>query len=187
MDATGCAGVCRGRAQPRPLRGASRGDQAVRAAGRPSDAPTGSTISRRTYDALVAQGLEDRIVVDFSVMSSFDYYTGIVFEAYSPFGGSAWLGRTHDRMIGASASIAPAAGFAFSLEDAMASAAAEEACARAGSKVGSAKENLRIAIPKSSLPIPTPSRASPPRPDYPGSTIRGGSWSSRFPAWTTSS
>lgn len=134
------------------MRGRREAIEAVRAMVAPLGCTDGLDDFERTYDALVAQGLEDRIVVDFSVMSSFDYYTGIVFEAYSPFGGSALgSGGRYDRMIGAYGVDRPAAGFAFSLEDAMASAAAEEACARAGSKVGSAKENLRIAIPKGSL------------------------------------
>ena len=40
------------------------------------------------YNALIESGLEGKVLIDFSVMSSFDYYTGLVFEAYAPGLGS---------------------------------------------------------------------------------------------------
>ncbi len=99
----------------------------------------------RTFDLLAQAGLADRVLVDFSVMSSFDYYTGIVFEAYSPYLGMALgSGGRYDNMIGAYGESRPAAGFAFCLERAMNASAAQ----RKGRAEG---RNLRIAVPKGSL------------------------------------
>ena len=91
--------------------------------------------------------MADRILVDFSVMSSFDYYTGIVFEAYAPeLGTPLGSGGRYDNMIGSYGESRPAAGFAFSLEQAMAAAAAAER-----SVDDEAARPLRIAVPKGSL------------------------------------
>ncbi len=97
----------------------------------------------KTFDLLVEAGLADRLLVDFSVMSSFDYYTGIVFEAYAgalgtPLGG----GGRYDNMIGSYGQSRPAAGFAFFLEQAMAAAATTGP---------DADRPLRIAVPKGAL------------------------------------
>ena len=113
----------------------------------------------RTFDELERRGMGSRLLVDFSVMSSFDYYTGIVFEAYSPLSGSPLgSGGRYDHMIGAYGTDRPAAGFAFCLEEAMAAAAAEERPQSAveGAAGGSdwpaqAARPLRIAVPKGSL------------------------------------
>ncbi len=83
------------------------------------------------------------LLVDFSVMSSFDYYTGIVFEAYSPYlGSSLGSGGCYDNMLAAFGAPQPAAGFAFSLEQTMAASAAE------GEPT---QRKLRIAVPKGAL------------------------------------
>lgn len=101
-----------------------------------------------TCDRLAEAGLADRLLVDFSVVSSFNYYTGIVFEAASPHLGSPLgSGGRYDRMIGAYGADRPAAGFAFYLEQAMAAASAEAACAD-GTR---SARPLRIAVPKGSL------------------------------------
>lgn len=74
-------------------------------------------------DLLDEAGLGGRIRIDFSVMSSFDYYTGIVFEAYAPgLGSPLGGGGRYDNMLGAYGEARPAAGFAFFLEQAMSSA-----------------------------------------------------------------
>lgn len=100
-----------------------------------------------TCDRLVEAGLADRLLVDFSVVSSFNYYTGIVFEAASPHLGSPLgSGGRYDRMIGAYGTERAAAGFAFYLEQTMAAASAEAAAGKAG-----ADRPLRIAVPKGSL------------------------------------
>lgn len=102
----------------------------------------------------VSQGLagtegaaEVRLLVDFSVMSSFDYYTGIVFEAFSPhLGASIGAGGRYDHMLAAYGKDAPAAGFALCLEQAMAAKTAEEAAEEACDA-----RRLRIAVPKGAL------------------------------------
>ena len=74
----------------------------------------------QTYNLLCARGLRERIMIDFSVMSSFDYYTGVVFEAYAPqIGTSLGSGGRYDHMLAAYGQDRPAAGFAFYLEQVM--------------------------------------------------------------------
>ncbi|MCH4184913.1 MAG: ATP phosphoribosyltransferase regulatory subunit [Eggerthellaceae bacterium] len=99
----------------------------------------------QTYDLLIEQGLEQEITVDFSIMSEFDYYTGIVFEAYAPgMGTSIGSGGRYDHLLAAyQGEDRPAAGFAFFLEQVM---AACECDANA-----SKEQPLRIAVPKGSL------------------------------------
>lgn len=114
-----------------------------------------------------------RLLVDFSVVSSFDYYTGVVFAAFSPhLGTSLGSGGRYDRMIEAFGAPRPAAGFAFCLEQVMAATAAEEqqevdeAAAAAENPANdeemqaalghrrfpaSHRRRLRIAVPKGAL------------------------------------
>lgn len=112
------------------------------------------------------------LLVDFSVMSSFSYYTGIVFSAYSPYlGTSLGSGGRYDNMVGAFGKSMPAAGFAFCLEQVMSAKTAEEeiaeeevieaaedvangnaldaALGHRKSEMGGKK--LRIAVPKGAL------------------------------------
>ena len=97
----------------------------------------------QTLEQLDEKGLADRIFVDFSVMSSFDYYTGIVFVAFAPaLGAPLGSGGRYDNTIGAYGESRPAAGFAFYLDQALAAAATEQ---QAGGRP------LRIAVPKGSL------------------------------------
>lgn len=99
---------------------------------------------QKTYDLLSAEGLADLIVVDFSVMSSFDYYTGMVFEAFAPgLGTPLGSGGRYDNMLGVYGVSRPAAGFAFYLEEV-------QAAIRLGRQMGQDRP-LRIAIPKGSL------------------------------------
>ncbi len=96
----------------------------------------------RTLALLDEKGLGSRIFVDFSVMSSFDYYTGIVFVAYAPaLGAPLGSGGRYDNTIGAYGEDRPAAGFAFYLDQALAAAAAD----------AKGDRPLRIAVPKGSL------------------------------------
>ena len=119
------------------------------------------------------EGGDVRLLVDFSVVSSFDYYTGVVFAAFSPhLGTSLGSGGRYDRMIEAFGASRPAAGFAFCLEQVMAATAAEEqqevdeAAAVAENPAGaeevqaalghrrfpaSRRRRLRIAVPKGAL------------------------------------
>ncbi len=111
------------RALPR-IRGGREAVEEVRALVAPLGCEDGLDDFARTCDLLAEAGLADRILVDFSVMSSFDYYTGIVFEAYAPeLGTPLGSGGRYDNMIGSYGESRPAAGFAFSLEQAMAAAA----------------------------------------------------------------
>ena len=136
------------RALPR-VRGGREAVDEVRALVAPLGCEDGLDAFARTYDLLVEAGLADRIIVDFSVMSSFDYYTGIVFEAYAPeLGTPLGGGGRYDNMIGSYGESRPAAGFAFFLDNAMAAAAAVDRRASAGKRVESP---LRIAVPKGSL------------------------------------
>lgn len=94
-----------------------------------------------TYQMLEQRGLADRLLIDFSVMSSFDYYTGIVVEAYAPgLGTPLGSGGRYDTTMQAYGQNRPAAGFAFYVDRVL------EAI---GKQVD--KRPLRIAIPKGSL------------------------------------
>lgn len=111
-------------------------------------APLGCTADlddfEETYHFLAQAGLADRVLVDFSLVSSFNYYTGMVFEAYAPsLGSPLGSGGRYDRMIGAYGADRPAAGFAFYLEQAMSAATMPAA--------DGAQRPLRIAVPKGSL------------------------------------
>ena len=132
----------------------------------------------QTLEQLDEKGLADRIFVDFSVMSSFDYYTGIVFVAFAPaLGAPLGSGGRYDNTIGAYGENRPAAGFAFYLDQALAAAASSR---RAGVRCASPCPKARS--------TPTPSRAlrraaSTRR----ASTTQGASSSSATPASSTSS
>lgn len=112
------------RALPR-IRGGRGAIDEVRALAAPLGCEDGLDGLARTYDLLAERGLAARVLVDFSVMSSFDYYTGLVFEAYAP-GKGAPLGSggRYDNMIAAYGKSRPAAGFAFFLEQVMEAASA---------------------------------------------------------------
>ncbi len=70
-----------------------------------------------TWQLLAATGVGDRVVIDFGVLRSFDYYTGIVFEAYAPgLGVPLGGGGRYDGVLAAYGSPSPAAGFALGLE-----------------------------------------------------------------------
>ena len=86
------------RALPR-IRGGREAVEEVRALVAPLGCEDGLDDFARTCDLLAEAGLADRILVDFSVMSSFDYYTGIVFEAYAPeLGTPLGSGGRYDNM-----------------------------------------------------------------------------------------
>ncbi len=151
------------------IRGGREAIDAVRALVAPLGCEDGLADFARTYDLLAADGLADNLLVDFSVMSSFDYYTGIVFEAFAPdLGTPLGSGGRYDNMLGSYGEDRPAAGFAFTLEEAMAAAANDEAeqdasvaaggeeeapapAASASAPASPAARPLRIAVPKGSL------------------------------------
>jgi histidyl-tRNA synthetase len=73
-----------------------------------------------TWRLIEAAGAAERVVVDFSVMRSFDYYTGLVAEAYAPgLGLPLGGGGRYDGVLAAFDAPAPAAGFALGLERVM--------------------------------------------------------------------
>lgn len=128
------------------IRGGRDAIDAVRALAAPLGCTADLEAFQDTYDRLVDAGLGDRLLIDFSVISSFNYYTGIVFEAVSPhLGAPLGSGGRYDRMIGTYGADRPAAGFAFSLEQVASAAAAETAAPARGER------SLRIAVPKGSL------------------------------------
>lgn len=70
-----------------------------------------------SWDLLESAGAAERVVVDFGVMRAFDYYTGIVFEAYAPgVGLPLGAGGRYDGVLGSYGAPAPAVGFAMGLE-----------------------------------------------------------------------
>ncbi len=123
----------------RSIRGGREAVEEVRRLIEPLGCPCDIDTFEQTYDALAARGLADRVLVDFSVMSSFDYYTGMVFEVYAPrYGAALGSGGRYDRMIGVYGQNRVAAGFAFYLESVMAAAeqqAREASAADAGAAV----------------------------------------------------
>jgi ATP phosphoribosyltransferase len=69
------------------------------------------------YDALESTGVAGRIAVDFGILRSFDYYTGLIVEAYAPgLGVPLGGGGRYDDLLGKFGAPAPAAGFALGLE-----------------------------------------------------------------------
>ena len=152
------------------LRGGKQALEDVRALLKPFGCESGIAELETVFEALVERGLGEKILIDFSVMSSFDYYTGLVFEAYAPgLGSPLGGGGRYDNLLAAyGAEKVPAAGFAFYLEQVMAARQAAvqfalreaegkavqacQACAddTLASEKASARP-LRIAVPKGSL------------------------------------
>ncbi|MBA4370673.1 MAG: ATP phosphoribosyltransferase regulatory subunit [Coriobacteriaceae bacterium] len=70
-----------------------------------------------TWRLLDAAGVQDSVRVDFGVMRAFDYYTGLVIEAYAPgLGVPLGGGGRYDGVLARFGTPAPAAGFALGLE-----------------------------------------------------------------------
>jgi len=127
------------------VRGGREAIKEARSLAAPLGCDEGLDDMEAAFDLLCEAGLEDVLMVDFSIMSSFEYYTGIVFEAYAPgVGSSLGSGGRYDSMLAAyDGASRPAAGFAFCLEQVMAASAVLPAPAAA--------KPLRIAVPKGSL------------------------------------
>lgn len=98
------------------------------------------------------------LAFDFSIMNSFDYYTGLVFKAYAgnvpdPVGSGGRYDTTFDGVF-PDAEHVPAAGFAFSLERLEGARTADEETHDANADHAVARAtggSLRIAVPKGSL------------------------------------
>jgi ATP phosphoribosyltransferase regulatory subunit len=71
----------------------------------------------KLYDALKIYGVQDNIVVDTGVLRNLDYYTGLVFEGYSPDLGYGLLGGgRYDNLLGQFGLSCPATGFALHMD-----------------------------------------------------------------------
>lgn len=71
----------------------------------------------KVYNALQACGVTKHIVVDMGVLRGLDYYTGIVFEGYSPELGYGLLGGgRYDKLMGLFGLPRPATGFALGMD-----------------------------------------------------------------------
>ncbi len=125
------------------IRGGREAIEEARALAKPLGCARGLDDLAATYDELCANGFEGALLVDFSIMSSFDYYTGVVFEAYVPgMGTSLGSGGRYDGMLASyEGAPLPAGGFAFYLEQVMAALAKDR----------TEERPLRIAVPKGSL------------------------------------
>ena len=132
------------RALPR-IRGGREAIEEARALVAPLGCEDGLDELSGMCDLLDAAGVGGRVRIDFSVMSSFDYYTGMVFEAYAPgLGSPLGSGGRYDNMVGAYGEDRPAAGCAFFLGQVMAAASNP-------GESDSATRPLRIAVPKGAL------------------------------------
>ncbi len=81
----------------------------------PGRSPAGRLL--RTLAALEERGLGNRVMVDLSVVRNFDYYTGLICEAYVPgVGLPVGGGGRYDRLLAEFGMPAPAAGFALSVD-----------------------------------------------------------------------
>ncbi|MDP2181671.1 MAG: ATP phosphoribosyltransferase regulatory subunit [Actinomycetota bacterium] len=70
-----------------------------------------------TWDLLATLGVDSRVSLDFGIMRSFDYYTGVVLEVYAPgIGLAIGGGGRYDGVLAEFDAPAPAAGFAVGLE-----------------------------------------------------------------------
>jgi ATP phosphoribosyltransferase regulatory subunit len=73
-----------------------------------------------TWDLLEAAGVARRVRVDLGILRSFDYYTGLIVEAYAPgLGLPLGGGGRYDDVLAAFDAPMPAAGFALTLERVM--------------------------------------------------------------------
>lgn len=69
------------------------------------------------WDLLETAGVADAVSIDFGIMRSFDYYTGMVLEVYAPgLGLTLGGGGRYDGLLAEFGAPAPAAGFAVGLE-----------------------------------------------------------------------
>lgn len=142
---------------PRLYGGAEVLDKVDELAGAAGAAPS-VTSELRELVALVAATTSAALTFDFSVMNSFDYYTGLVIKVYAgdlsdPVGTGGRYDTAFDGVLPGCAHV-PAAGFAFSLERLEAARQVELAPGEANADHAVARgagEALRIAVPKGSL------------------------------------
>jgi ATP phosphoribosyltransferase len=110
------------------IRGGKEAFEACRALVEPLGCEDGLDDLARTYDLVVANTSGGKVIVDFSIVSSFDYYTGLVFKAYAPqVAASLASGGRYDTTLAAFGREEPAAGFALGLERLLAAVEAQGA------------------------------------------------------------
>ena len=69
------------------------------------------------YAALQSMGVQEQILVDMGVLRGLDYYTGVVFEGFSPDLGYGLLGGgRYDRLLSQFGFPCPATGFAVGMD-----------------------------------------------------------------------
>lgn len=108
------------------IRGGEEAFEACRKIAAPLGCEDGLDELRRTYDLVVANTSSGNLMVDFSIVSSFDYYTGLVFKAYAPeVSASLASGGRYDTTLAVFGRNEPAAGFALGLERVLAAAEAQ--------------------------------------------------------------
>lgn len=74
----------------------------------------------RVYEILTIYGLEESVTFDLSMLSHYDYYTGIIFKAYTYGTGEALVtGGRYDKLIEQFGKKAPAVGLAIVLDQLM--------------------------------------------------------------------
>lgn len=72
---------------------------------------------REVFTVLEHYGVADYVVVDFSILRGFDYYTGVIFEGYAQhLGFPICGGGRYDKLLGRFGHPCPATGFAVGLE-----------------------------------------------------------------------
>lgn len=99
------------------------------------------------FDACEDASIAQYVTVDMSVMPDLNYYTGLVFETYSPYGAlSLGGGGRYDNMAASMGRAMPGAGFAFNVGR-LASAFRQQET----DKLLRDPERVKIAIPKGSL------------------------------------
>jgi ATP phosphoribosyltransferase regulatory subunit len=99
------------------IRGGVEAIEACRAATQGCGCSDALDALAETYALLSAYGADDCVAIDFSVMRSFDYYTGLVAEAYVPgLGVPVGGGGRYDGVLASFDAPQPAAGFALGLE-----------------------------------------------------------------------
>ncbi len=99
-----------------------------------------------TYRLLAERDLSSKVLLDFGIIRDFDYYTGLVLEAYAPgVGMPIATGGRYDNLLAHFGVPMPAAGFAAGLERVHIAVAEQEA------KEEPSPAMLRVALPKGAL------------------------------------
>ena len=81
----------------------------------------------RIYDVVKAYGYEDYVTFDLGMLTTYDYYTGVIFRGYTYGTGDAIVkGGRYDHLVGQFGKNAPAVGFALVVDQLMAALSRQE-------------------------------------------------------------